>query len=248
MIKLSWYDFKSICNSKKMLMQLEAETESYRLAAFDGPLKYTTSILKQSPASSDQLDYENNYASSVNLRIDKIDAETGGITISPKWAPEGWHQCYHEIEWETSKLNSVHDKSYNNIDNGYTVLKFYDINNNELTAQQNLDTDCVLTQIDFMPTFDYSIKSGQVAQLSSPNSAIYLWALAAPDLADQVFCDGGINMEFIGNKALVGLDGTAGTMMHYNGGVGSNKIRFIIRHQAGVKHRIQAIFEYFKAP
>jgi hypothetical protein len=184
------------------------------------------------------------------VHLDQEDPDTGGAAVSPKWAPDGWHQVYHEVEFQTAKLNSIHDKKFDDTDHGYSTIKFYDASDVELTTQGSIDTDCVKTVYDFMPTHDYAIKSGQLAQITSPASAVYVWALAAPGLADTVFSTGGINLEFVGPKTLVGLDGVAATILEYShpqlgDGAGTNKIRFIARHNAGFQHRIQVIFEYF---
>lgn len=186
------------------------------------------------------------------VSVEQVDPDTGMVSISPKWAPAGWLQVYHEIEFKTSQIGSVHDKDKDNVDLGFTTLKFFDVNDVELTDQNVIDTDCVLTQIDFMPDHDYSIKSGQIAQIESPTSPLYVWAFAAPGIANTIFCEGGINLEYVGPKTLVGLDGTAASRLNYShpqlgAGAGTNKIRFICRHNAGLKHRIQIIFEYFAA-
>jgi len=181
----------------------------------------------------------------------QTDSDTAGIATSPRWAPQGWHQVYHEIEFQTSKLNSIHDHNWQDQDTGYSSTKFYDAQGQELTTQETIDTDCVESHYDFMPTFSIGIKSGKIAQIVTPNVPVYLWAIGAPGILDICFCNGGINLEFVGSKELVGLDGTGATILPYShpqlgDGMGTNKIRFIVRHPAGFKHRIQAIFEYYR--
>jgi hypothetical protein len=250
MIELSWADFKSRIDNRSLRFDAHEDAENYYLAASDASVIFTCSLAKDS--STDTQDYEDNYAASANQQLGALDPDTGMIATTPKWAPLGWLQVYHEIEFKTSQLNSIHDKGFDNVDTGFSSIKFYDAAGDELTIQADIDTDCVRTEYDFMPDHDYAIKSGMVAQISSPNEPVYLWALGAPGLANIPFCDGGINLEFIDGKTLVGLDGTAATILYYShpklgDGAGTNKIRFIVRHSAGFKHRIQAIFEYFKA-
>lgn len=252
-MKLIWSDFKTIIDAKSIAIQVDSRPVVYYLKSFDGPMLYETSVLKDGGA--DQTEFEADYLPTANgvaskTEVRQSDPDTLGLSMTPKWAPQGWSQVYHEIEFKTSQLNAIHDKSVSNVDNGYTTAKFYNAAGTELTVQGDLDTDCVMTVIDFMPTHDYAIKSGQVAQITSPTTPVYLWALAPLSelgMDDKVFCDGGINLEFVDSKNLVGLDGTAATMLPYMGGIGANKIRFIIRHDAGLKHRIQAILEYYKA-
>jgi hypothetical protein len=191
------------------------------------------------------------------------DPDTGGLRYTPKFAPDGWHQQYFETEFETSKPNSIHEKDWNNIDIGFSSLKFYDANDNEiiqgqLSAQDYqalLDTDCVRTDLSWMPDHDYAIKSGFVAQKEVPSQNIYIWALGV-DLPAQyggpqaVFAEGGLNMAFVDARTRSGLDGVSPTIMYYEhsqlgAGQGTNRIRFVVRHPAGFKHRIQAVLEVF---
>lgn len=193
-----------------------------------------------------------------------LDAATGGLKSSPKYSPDGWLQQIFEAEFETSKLNSIHEKDWENNDIGWASLKFFDSAGNELTDQATIDTDCVTTYFDWMPNIDYMIKSGFVAQLSDPNDDLYVWVLG-PVLDDiyggvmNVFAEGGINMNFVDTKTYVGLDGVSGSILYKDKivdsqgtetnlpvGSGTNRLRFVVRHSAGKKHRLQAIFNIFK--
>ena len=105
-----------------------------------------------------------------------------------------------------------------------------------------------------------------VQNVSVPLSDLFVWgvgvdldaALGGPQFA---FAEGGINMDYVGERTAVGLKGVAGTILHYDkvwnpvtgdyvqlpaGGMGSNRIRFIVRHGAGMQHRLQPIFEIFR--
>jgi hypothetical protein len=203
-------------------------------------------------------DYEGNSTAHWLLLIDgevsikQKDPDTGMLSTTPKWAPVGWVQRFHEIEFKTSQTNSIHDKTWQNVDTGFSSIKFYNAAGDEITDQGVIDTDCVRTEYDFMPPFDYAIKSGMIAQITPPDSAVYLWAIGAPGIANIDFCNGGINLEFVAARSLVGLEGTAATVLYYSHpllgpGAGTNKVRFIVRHSAGLKHRIQVILEYFAA-
>lgn len=191
----------------------------------------------------------------VSLSSTLIDQDTGGLTSSPKYAPTGWYQKIHEIEFESSKLNSIHDKNWLLTDFGYGSLKFYDSMGSELTTQQDIDASCVRTDLEWMPTHDYMIKGGVVAQLEIPTEDFYVWVqavvlplqLGGPQ---ATFCDGGLNMKFVAVRDRIGIDGVAGTVLKYNhpqlgDGAGTNKIRFVTRHGVGVKHRIQVVLNIF---
>lgn len=187
---------------------------------------------------------------------DPRDPDTGGVQISPKWAPPGWLQQRFETEIKTSQLNSIHEKDYTNADIGWSSLKFYDVNGSELTTQGALDTDCVRTDLLWMPTVDCAIKGGYVAQMEVPSDNLYVWALGADidagyGIPPKVFLDGGLNMAYLDARWPIGMDGVSATVLYYThaqlgSGKGTNRLRFIFRHPAGFKHRIQVVLEIFR--
>lgn len=195
-----------------------------------------------------------------NERERGIDQDTYGLAVTPKFAPDGWHQQAYETEFETcnSGSDSIHEKNWLNEDIGFSSLKFYKVVNGvevECSDQNDIDTNCIRTDLLWMPDFDYAIKSGWVAQKSVPASNVYVWALGA-DLDAQyggpqsVFAEGGINMTYVDSRSRVGLDGVSATILYYEHpqlgeGCGTNRVRFVVRHAAGLKHRLQAVFELF---
>ena len=203
-------------------------------------------------SSDGSSDVSTEIAKNINFLVGEqnpIDTETSGISFTPKYAPTGWKQQIFELEFETSKLNSIHEKDENNNDIGWSSLKFYDSSNVELTTQAAIDTSCVKTVHDWSPTIDFMIKGGFLAQISSPSSDVYVWTIAVPDLAPVVFAQGGINLAYLDAKSRTGLDGVAGSILKYNDPVpGTNVIRTVVRHPAGFKHRIQCIFDMFREP
>ncbi len=189
------------------------------------------------------------------VSVSQEDPNTGGLLLTPKFAPPGWRQQYFETEFESSKLNSIHEKNAANVDIGFSSLKFFDAADVELTDQLDIDASCVMTQLDWMPTHDYAIKSGFVAQIQSPAENLYVWVQgvvlpAAYGGAQATFAEGGINLMFMDAKTLVGLDGVSATVLYYahpqlGPGVGTNKLRMIVRHSAGFRHRLQFVLEIF---
>jgi hypothetical protein len=174
------------------------------------------------------------------------DSDTGGMPFSPKWAPDGWHQCLHETEFELSKIGSIHEKDHNGSDLNWSTVKFYDEALNELVTQGACDSDCVWSFYDWMPPMDYAIKAGRVSQLTVPNVDVYFWAIGLPDVSPKIFSNGGINLCFVEARDPIGLSGVSATVLPYMGGIGTNKIRFKFKHPAGFKHRIQIIWEVFR--
>jgi hypothetical protein len=192
-----------------------------------------------------------------------IDENTGGLKHSPKYAPDGWTQQMFELEFKTSKLNSIHEKNYLNQDIGWASLKFYKLVSGvetQITGEDLNDTflpsNCVRTDLLWMPNIDYMIKAGFIAQLEIPTDNIYVWALGA-DLDEayggpqSTFLEGGLNLSFADKNQLLGMNGVSGTLLHYThpllgGGAGTNRIRFVVRHPVGTQHRLQAVFEIFR--
>ena len=214
------------------------------------------------------------------VRLAEEDPDTGGVQFSPRYAPPGWKQQLYEVEFMTSKLNSVHEKDKDNNDIGWGSLKFYKLDNgnevemlqgadDDATFQAKLDAECIRTDFLWMPNIDYMILSGQIAQIIPPDQNLYVWVLgvdldAAFGGSQFTFAEGGINMDFVGDRTAVGLKGVAGTILFYdkvkNGydaegkptyltlgdAKGTNRMRFLCRHSAGFKHRFQPIFVIFR--
>lgn len=68
-MKISWTEFKNICNSKLLLMQMDENDKRYSLIATDGPLVYRCAFMKEVPASADQAEFEASYKSKVNKKV-----------------------------------------------------------------------------------------------------------------------------------------------------------------------------------
>lgn len=198
-----------------------------------------------------------------NVSVTEKDADTGGLLLTPKFAPPDWHQQYFETEFETcnSGSDSIHEKNWLNEDIGFSELKFYKVVSGEeveCSDQTDIDANCIRTDLLWMPDHDYAIKSGYIAQKTVPSENVYVWALGADlDAAyggpQACFADGGINLTYVDAKTKAGLDGVSASMMLYShpslgDGAGTNRIRFVVRHSAGFKHRLQAVFEIFVEP
>lgn len=269
---LTKYDFIKLCDAGRLAQEIE---ESAIVTALDRieTASGTDIWFKAELSGGDETILEGLVDSHVNtplpdnevktVSVQQIDSDTGGLKLTPKFAPDNWHQQYFETEFETSKINSIHEKDWNNVDIGFSSLKFYDVNDDELVKgaqtdaewQAVLDTDCVRTDLSWMPDHDYAIKSGFIAQKEVPTSNVYIWALGA-DLPEAyggpqaIFAQGGLNLVYVDARSRSGLDGVAATVMYYEhpqlgAGVGTNKIRFVTRHPAGFKHRLQAVLEIF---
>ena len=87
MIKLSWTDFKNICTQKSLLIQCESREKVYYLTAYDGQVGYRSSVEKSDPMSVEQIDFETNFLSKTNK---KIESKTStGIIKTSSYEAEG---------------------------------------------------------------------------------------------------------------------------------------------------------------
>ena len=178
--------------------------------------------------------------------------DVDGVPLArTKITQSGWHFQYHSIEWETSKLNGVYNKDFNENDLGYATIKFYDDQDVELTLQGDIDTDCVKTVVDFEIGHDFEVIGGTFKQTVAPTSNVRLWIIAAPDIPKVMggtveFTQGGLNLKRLGANSQIELDGKTAKMMAYDATYHTSKFRFVVRHGAGSKHPLFMSFKLFK--
>lgn len=209
-------------------------------------------------SKSEKQDFMDNFLA--GTFSDTIDLNTNGVHSTPKFAPNGWKQQRFETEFQTSTADSIHEKDYLNQDIGWSSLKFYKTVNGEdveCVDQADRDLNCTRTDLEWMPNMDYMIKGGWVSQFQDLDEDLYAWVQAGildPQygVTPVTFAEGGINLRYIAPKTPTGLDGVAGTILSYSHpllgpGLGTNKIRFVLRHSAGKKQRIQCIMDIFRA-
>jgi hypothetical protein len=183
-------------------------------------IKYSEDEIRSLDLTSTELHKSKSVYIPDTVKLQQIDPDTGAVSISPRWAPEGWYQQLYEIEFETCKIDSVHEKDWMNNDIGWCHLKFFDADNVELLEQNDIDANCVRTDVEWMPNIDYMIKGGFIGQITQPAENIYVWTqgVILPDWAggpQATFGEGGINMIYVGAHERVGLDGVAGTILYY---------------------------------
>ncbi len=69
MIELGWTKFKEFVDDRNLSIQYVDDGKKYLLKAFDGIFEVSCIIIKTSPVSSDQTDFEDNYKSDGNKPI-----------------------------------------------------------------------------------------------------------------------------------------------------------------------------------
>ena len=273
--ELSWMDFKMAVANRQLEMQYFEKNNTYNILAFDHQIQFVCKIDIDDPKTSEQTDFEDNFQSSCNSRLDPLDPKTHGLKMSPKVAPDGWVQRIHEVEFTTSVLNSYHDKDYLDVDFGWTSLRFYEGpsgSETEITGanlnQTYLDANCTRTDLEFMPDKDYMLLGAGVAQFQESAENVYLWGLILDldppyniSIPPFELVEGGINLKYLKAKDRFVVEGRAPASLYYDGitdpttgiktplpsGVGSNRIRYLLRHPVGFKADYQTIIEYYSA-
>lgn len=245
---VQWSEFKVKVPNGKRLRYIDRD--SFYLLYFKDDIgsEFETSILKDDGA--DQIEFETSYKMSANQSlISPIDSD-GAIIQRSKVTQTGWSYQLHGIEFETSSLSSLYSKDFSGNDYGFSTLKFYDASNIELTTQESIDAGCVKTIMDWEPTYDYEVIGGIIKQKENPSTDIRMWVIGVPDIGAAYGgskCFGSnINMAFIGLKDGVRMDGRVTKKLSYNATYHTNKLRLILKHDIGIKHKLHLIFELFK--
>lgn len=257
---LKWCDFRDMCVARNLSMQWKEVKKVYWLIAFDGPFQFECVLRIDDPANNDQIEFETNYKNAVttNKKIEAPKDSDGSPLQRVKITTTGWHYQLHGVEFETSKLNSIYSKKVDGTDYGFSSIKFYELVNGvetEITGanlnQTYLDSNCIKTIMDWEPTHDLEIIGGMLKQKEIPGSDVRLWVIGVPDVPEVA---GGskpfavnINLAFIGIEEGVKVDGRAPKYLTYNATYHTSKLRIMLRHPVGFKHKMNMIFELFKA-
>ncbi len=250
MTYLSWTDFKYLIDNQKIYVQMVELPSQYILATSKNFYTLQCEIPKNGKA--DQVDFETNYKANVNQEITD---NSNRLLVRPVAAKKGWVYLAHPIEVETSKLNSLYSKDADNTDFNGITLKFYDSNDVELIAgtQTELDNNCVKTVLHFSPNYDYELIGGKIYHSIKPTTDIRVWVQGGifelgPNYIKTMI--GGINLKNINESNHVNIDGRASKYMQkditglpYQG----NQMKFIIKHNAGINHKIMVTLEYYRA-
>lgn len=194
----------------------------------------------------------------------------GSLILRNKHTKTGWHYEPRSLDFFTSTYKSLYNRKSNNstIDGGDDYndasIHFFDSSGSELTYQQTgheseteaqfqarLDTGCVLTHMDWQPTYDMDIIGGVMMVKDAPASRAYMWTIVAPDIPENLggsvpHVAGGWNLEFFDSKDKIQIDGRGIKTIAYDPVFNSNKFRTIVKHSAGVKIGVQIIYENFK--
>jgi hypothetical protein len=241
-IEISWSEFKIQVLAKSLKMQYVTSNDNYHIVAFDSLFKLYC-ILPIGTNHTDTIDFETNYKSTANLKIEDIDSQ-GRQILRVAAGQSGWVYTAHPIEFETAKLGSLFEKNYLNSSRGVSSIKFYDTNN---------ESTIVKTVVLFKPPYDYELISGNLQQIAAPTSDVRIWVIGGIIELGGAYVKefaGGINMAFYGANESVKTDGRAAKYMKKDiVGVPyqANQLQVIVTHGAGVQHKLMLTLEYFRA-
>jgi hypothetical protein len=245
MKKISYADFKQFVSTKKAPVQFVDFTSHYIIQAKDGYFEYETVIVKDSNA--DQTDFE----AGIKLTANQSIMDTDGATlVRVKAAKTAWTYGVIPIEFRTADFNSTVSILHDLTNRIGVSTKFYDNYSTEVTDVAN-EAQITRTVVDFEPTYNYEIIGGQVQQHTKPNTDIRVWVTAVPDIpvgsGGSKEMVGGVNLRFIDPSDKIEADGKASKFMKYDATYHTNKLRFTIRHDAGVQHDLLILLNIFRA-
>lgn len=260
-IAASWSTFKSwALTGKSLSFQEILGTDSvYNLLAFDGPVGITCRIKKDDAGSEneDQLDYQTNFQSLANKRLDPLRDPDGAFLNKAKAAPLGWTYQKRGVEFTTAKLSSLVNIDELDADLGDATLLFYEkiagvytlISGSNLT-QPYLDSNCVRTAVTLEPSYEYYIIGGSAKMLDQPSGDVRISVVAVPDIP---YAYGGsrvmvrnVNFKFIAAHDAIDSDGRTTKNLKPDATYHTNKLKFILTHPVGEQHTLCFNLEHFK--
>lgn len=251
MLEVTWADLKAFVDARFLSIQWADISGRYYLRAYDGPFVLSLSMLKTSPASDDQTDFETNYKTKGNASFSDID---GTPLARQKASKKGWSFWAVPIEFTTSTLSgTVYCKDASGTDVPGITCKIYDASNVEITTAGLLNANlnnCVKTVMDFEPAFDYEMIGGALRINSNPSQDVRLWIIGAPDIpaiygGSKEFASG-VNLKFLAPDSSFEIDGRVTKYVSYSASTHQGKLRAILKHPAGTQVNLQIIIHTYR--
>ena len=183
--------------------------------------------------------------------------ESGRVITRQAATQKGWHYQAHSIQFEVNKLDSIYNKDRNGNDLGFSSMKIYDDQGNELTTQASVDTDGCKTVIKWQPTYDIEVISGNIRQVTKETVDSYIYVDAViptgyPAPYDKLyvpFTQGGINLNYIGADESLKTDGRAAKLIPCSLGA---YFEITVNYEPNLlnnenRHKMSIIFETYKS-
>lgn len=255
-IDISWTEFKDFVDNLSIPIMYIETSDEYYLYSYNGTFQLHCSLSKGNAESSD---FETNYKPNANNKLQDVDEE-GRQVIRPAAGKKGWTYLAHPLEITTSTIGGIFSQDFLGNNRTDVDIELYDGSDQLITDQPTADTDCVKTVVTFKPDYDIEIISGNIHQSEKPTSDIRVWVIGGAfavatnsPISVKEFLSG-LNMKYLGIDDHIETDGRASKYMRkdisslglplptYQG----NCFQFIIKHDAGTKHGIMSVFEYFR--
>lgn len=250
-LEVSWSQLKSFLDARALKAQYVEFDHIYVVVGIDGPFSFTAKIIKSSPSSADQTDFETNYKPAGNAKIAPTDSD-GAALARNKITKAGWHFQCHTLEFTTALLASTYNCDKTETDLGFSDIKFYNNSDTELVAgtQAELIANCVKTVITLEIDHDIEVIGGVVYQSTAPSSDVRLWVTAIPDLpapnGSIPFCQGGANLKYMGTGEVYKIDGKTPKLLPYDAVYHTNKFELTLRHPVGHQHSMMLMMKLFR--
>lgn len=249
-LKTTWVELKTFLQDRKLQAQFVEFSNCYMVFGIDANFVLSCKIMKEDPAPdpSDQKDFEDNYLSNANKTYSDRD---GSPLQMLKITRRGWKFFQPFFEFTTAKLGSVYSKDYTNSNTNTVTIRFFKLVGGTETkmvspTQANLDSNCVMTQVDWKLPYNFGIIGGGVFAETQPSTNMRIWVVGAPGVANIEFLQG-CNLKLV-KDAKFHNDGRVPKLMKYDNPVaGTNVFRIIVRHNVGSKSELMPYFEIFKA-
>lgn len=159
--QLKWSEIKQFVDNRSVPLQFIELDEIYRLAAADGPFIVSASIKKTSPANSDQTDFETNYKSSANGKVDKseYDSLTGRLKTDGIFTASPSSNAAVPVISKKFRVDDS-DEQISLDNNSFTTIYSYSGSGKFYGAAFNFDSNYIKWKltIDGEKIFDLSIK------------------------------------------------------------------------------------------
>ena len=246
MIEVSWSEFKTMVSNNMDWLYTYQSQDCVLFGSF-GSMNIKCFLRKD---SAELIEFEASYKATPP-KLQEID-EQGRQILRVAAGQAGWVYLCHPVEFETSKIGSLYEKLSSGTDRGCSSVKFYDINNAEVTDAQN-EASIVKTVLLIKPSYDYELISGDIQQIDSPSTDVRVWVNGGIIELGGAYVKefaGGVNMRFFGTNESLKTDGRAAKYMKKDiVGVPyqANQIQIIVKHNAGVQHKFMLLLEYFRA-
>lgn len=247
-----WASFKATCiTTKNLNCQFSENSSQYDLLGPDSNgILWRTSIQKTSPANSDQTDFETNYKSICNGKIQPSQIDTDGALLGrTKVAPTGWNFNYRMIEIQLATIGGILNNNQNGTDVGDAVVHLYDASGTLIT-DPSLQGNAVKTVVDIEPPYSICVVGGSLRMDTHPTSDVFLNVIAVPDIptsygGSKVFIQN-VNLSYIDGTIGLNADGRAAKQLNYSATYHTNKFRFQFTHPAGYQFWCAILMEIYK--